>query len=113
MYERISIKDILGINQQFANGTMLNESSLSFALDQANKTGSWLKACAYLVRAVLIDHVFEDGNKRTSAAIIMTFFEEHDLAFHPEKVAQAVTLILKKNTTSITTLERVIKHAIV
>ncbi len=113
MYEKYSVKDIISMNQQFHQGNLLNESSLLFALDQANRSGSWLRACAHLVRAVLIDHVFEDGNKRTAAAIIVGFFEEKGLSFHPEKVAKAITTILLKNITSITTIERVIKDAIV
>jgi prophage maintenance system killer protein len=113
MYEIISVKDILAINQQFADGHMLNEGSLVFALDRANKSGSWLRACAYLVRAVLIDHVFQDGNKRTAAGIVVGFFEEHGLTYHPEKVAKGITTILLKNITSITSIERVMKNAIV
>jgi len=113
MYERISIKDIIAFNRHFADGTMVNQSSLVFALDQANKSGSWLRACAYLVRAVLIDHVFEEGNKRTAAAIIVAFFEEQGIAFHPEHIAKAITSILTKNTTSIINIERVIKNAII
>ena len=113
MFERISLKDIVAINNQFANGSMLNKSSLAFALDQANNSGSWLRACAYLVRAVLIDHVFEEGNKRTAAGIIVGFFETNDLKFHPEEVSKAIATILMKNITSITTIERVIKNAVV
>ena len=113
MFEKISMKDILAINQQFASGNAINESSLTFALDRANKAGSWLQACAYLVRAVLIDHVFEDGNKRTAAGIIVGFFDAHELAFHPEKIAKAITIILMKNITSINKIEMVIKNAVV
>ncbi len=113
MFEKISIKDIVTINQQFANGTFVNKSSLIYALDQANQSGSWLRACAHLVRAMLIDHVFEEGNKRTAAGIIIGFFEENKLSFHPEEVSRAVTKILLKNITSITTIERVIKNAII
>lgn len=113
MYENISIKDILAINQRFANGHIINEGSLTFALDRANNAGSWLQACAYLVRAVLIDHVFEDGNKRTAAGIIVGFFDAQGLMFHPEKIAKAVTVILMKNMTSINNIEMVIKDAVV
>jgi prophage maintenance system killer protein len=113
MFERLSIKDVLAINYVFANGRILDKGSLLFALDQANKSGSWLRACAYLVRAVLIDHVFEEGNKRTAAGIIAGFFEEQDITYHPEELAKAISKILMKNITSITAIERVIKNAIV
>lgn len=113
MFETISVKDIIVFNRQFADGRFVNESSLLFALDQANKSGSWLRACAHLVRAVLIDHVFEEGNKRTAASIIVAFFEQQDLSFHPEEVAKAIATILMRNMTSLTAIERVIKNAIV
>jgi prophage maintenance system killer protein len=113
MFESITIKDIIAINRRFADGKTINESSLLFALERANKSGSWLRACAYLVRAVLIDHVFEEGNKRTAAGIIIGFFEEQNLVFQPEEIAKAVVAILMKNNTSIKTIERVIKNAIV
>ena len=107
------MKDIVTINKRFADGTTVNESSLLFALEQANTSSSWLRSCAYLVRAVLIDHVFDEGNKRTAAGIIVGFFQEQQFAFHPERVAETITVILKGNITSITTIERLIKHAIV
>jgi prophage maintenance system killer protein len=92
---------------------VVNAGSLAFALDQANTSGSWLRACAYLVRAVLIDHVFEEGNKRTAAGIIVGFFKDNNLSFHPEEVSRAITFILMKHITAITHIERVIKNAIV
>lgn len=113
MFERISFKDIVAINQQFDTGQVVNEGSLMYALDQANKSGSWLRACAYLVRAVLIDHVFAEGNKRTAAGIIAAFFEEQGIEYYPEKVAKAVAEILMKNMISITKIEKVIKNAII
>lgn len=113
MFETVSIKDIIAINNKFDNGKIINAGSLSFALERANKSGSWLRACAYIVRAILIDHVFEEGNKRTTAGVIVAFFEEHELQYHPEDVARAITKILMKNMTSITQIERVIKNAII
>ena len=36
----------------------------------AKKTENWTKALAFLAGAILIDHVFEEGNKRTAALLI-------------------------------------------
>ncbi|MAF35363.1 hypothetical protein CMO91_05985 [Candidatus Woesearchaeota archaeon] len=113
MWEKISVKDILSINQQFDRGSVVNKGSLEYALKQANQTKSWLKACALLVRAVLIDHVFEEGNKRTAAGIMVAFFEQQQLTYDPELVAKTITDILMKNITSITQIERRITHAII
>ena len=40
---------------------------------------------AYLVRAVAVDHVFEDGNKRTSALIILAISDMHGLEMDKRK----------------------------
>lgn len=113
MFETISKKDIISVNKQFDSGTVINESSLVYALNQANQTKSWLRACAFLVRAILLDHTFEEGNKRTAAAILAGFFEEHELNYDPEKIAQAIVLMLTKNITNITKIEKVILNAII
>ncbi len=113
MYETVSKKDIISINKKFDKGTIVNDNSLEFALHQANNSKSWLKACAVLVRAVLIDHVFEEGNKRTSAGIITGYFEENELNYDPEKVAKGVTEILIKNIININKIEKVILNAII
>ncbi len=113
MFEKISAKDVIVMNQRFADGRMMNQSSLLYALDQANKTNSWLRACAVLVRAILVDHVFEEGNKRTAAGVIVAFLEENENNFHPENIAQVVAEIVTKNITDIITIERLIKNVIV
>ena len=113
MFEKITAKDIMAINLQFAEGNFMNKSSLLYALDQANESKSWLKQCAFLVRAILIDHVFEEGNKRTAAAVIVGFFEENALSFHPEEIAEVVAQIVTKNITDLIATERLIKNAII
>lgn len=113
MFERISKKDIIAINLKFDKGNIINNGSLDFALDEANKSKSWLKSCAVLVRAVLIDHIFEEGNKRTAAGIITGFFEENELLFNPEKIFSGIAKILMKNITSIAKIEEVILDAII
>lgn len=113
MYEKISKKDIISINKRFDAGKVINDSSLSFALFQANKSTSWIKSCSLLVRAVLIDHVFEEGNKRTAAAIIITFLEDKQLEYTPEEIARLITKILTKNITNIIKIEMEIKNVII
>ena len=113
MYGAISKKDIISINQQFDKCHIINESSFDFAVKEANRSKSWIRACALLVRAVLIDHVFEEGNKRTAAGIVVGYFEENSLNYDPEKVAKGITVILMKNITSIKQIEKVILNAII
>lgn len=108
----LSVKDLVSINQEFHRGEIINQGSLSFALDQAKRTKDWLKASAYLARAVLLDHVFADGNKRTAAAVIITFIDMQNLNFNKEKVNQAVVEIVKKNVKDIKKITRLIKNVL-
>lgn len=106
----LSKKDILEINKTFHTGKTNNESSLDFALYQINRSKNWLKSAAILSRAILIDHVFEDGNKRTSAAVIMTIMEMNNIQFNSDNINHIVVEIARKNITSIKKIERVISH---
>ena len=67
---------------------------------------------AYLVRAVAVDHVFEDGNKRTSALIILAISDMHGLEMDKRKVDELVVTLAKKSMKDITKIERLIKNAL-
>jgi len=104
-------KDLVAINQQFHTGRIANEGSLDFALEQTRRTEDWLKAVAFLVRAILIDHAFEDGNKRTAAGVIMGYFDINNMFFNPDKVGKVVIQILKNNITDVRKIMRSIQNA--
>ncbi len=108
----ITKQDIIEINKQFDKGNLVNESGLDFAFLNLQQTKDWLKQLAYLTRAILIDHVFEEGNKRTAAALIMTILEYQKIAYNPKQVDEIVLVILKKNISDINKLKRLIKNAI-
>jgi len=108
----ITIEDLIAINKQFSNGNILNKSSLEFALSQGKHTKDWIKQLSYLVRTILIYHVFEEGNKRTVSALIMSFMEIHKLGYDPQKIDAAIVEILKKNINNMSKIRRMIKNAI-
>lgn len=105
-------KDIIALNQEFEDGNVHNEASLDFALGYAKKTENWTKALAWLVRAILIDHVFEDGNKRTAALLIKTYvtYEKHKT--NDSKIPLLVKNMLLKNISDIRKIEEMIKNVI-
>jgi prophage maintenance system killer protein len=105
-------KDIIALNQEFDQGTIINEASLDFALSYANKTENWNKALAYLVRAILLDHVFEEGNKRTAALLIKTYTEFEGHTVYDDKLLMMIKVILLKNIASIQKIEEMIKDVI-
>ena len=107
-------KDLIGINQQIgSNGKFHNEDSMDFALSIAKQSKSWLYELSYIVRSLLVDHCFEDGNKRTTIIVIITYFENSDLDYDKDKLIRTVFSIAKKNTSDINKLMRLIKNAIV
>jgi len=105
-------KDIIALNQEFDQGTVNNETSLDFAISYAKKTENWTKALAWLTRAILIDHVFEEGNKRTVALLIKTYADYEGYETYDDKILKLIKTIILKNITSIRKIEELIKDAI-
>lgn len=105
-------KDLIRLNQEFDNGNLINEASLDFVLSYAKKTENWTKALAYIVRAILLDHVFEEGNKRTAALLIKSYATYEGYKTYDDKIIKLIKKILLKNITSIKTIEEMIKDGI-
>jgi len=105
-------KDIMALNELFDKASFHNEASLEFALSYAKRSENWTKALAYLTRAILIDHVFEEGNKRTAALLIKTYAECEGHSTYDDKVVKLIKQIILKNITSIARIEDLIKDAI-
>lgn len=111
MYKMLSKKDIIEINRDHHTGKLSNEGSLDFAVSRVYRSKNWLKTVAILTRAILIDHVFEDGNKRTAAGVIAGIMEMNNVDYDVEKIAQIVIRITKENITNVNQIERVIMRA--
>lgn len=107
----LSKKDVINVNQAFHTGKLSNESSLDYAISLTNRSKNWLRTCAVLGRAIIIDHAFEDGNKRTAAGIIMAVMEMNNIAYSEQRVYLSVLQIAKKNLRSLIKIEEVIKNA--
>ena len=106
----LSKKAIIAINKEFENGVVINDSSLDYAITLAKKSNNWLKSLAMLVRAILIDHVFEEGNKRTAAAVIMAVLEMHEIAYNKDKINKMIVKMLRKNITNLNEIMFLIKN---
>ncbi len=105
-------KDLVRINQEIGEkGQLRNESSLDFALSMAKFRKSWLYELAYLLRSLLVDHAFEDGNKRTALAIAIYYFEEKGVNWDKENITRIIHYLAKKNYKSIEQIARTIKNA--
>jgi len=108
----ISKEDILRVNAGFG-GNLRSDSSLDYAIDiqQNNKLGIY-KKLAYLLRAVLIDHPFSDGNKRTAMFISLAFAEENNKEVDKDLLSHHIISIARQNITEIRNIEWRLKSAI-
>jgi len=102
----LKLKDVVEINKQFSTGSMVNKNSIEFTLSSIKKKGSWMEQLAFLVRALLVDHPFYDGNKRTATNLVLTYFKKNNLAYNKDIVIKKVIYIASKNLTKTVEIER-------
>ena len=109
---KISKEELLHINKGFG-GNLRSDSSLDFALQkQDNKKLGEYKKLAYLWRAILVDHPFTDGNKRTAMYIAFAFAEENGKRVERDLIKHHIQSIAAKNMTDIKNIEWRLKNAI-
>lgn len=107
----INKKDIIAINIELGEtGEFNNEGSLEFALHIIKHKKSWLYELSYLVRSILVDHAFRDGNKRTALALVLLYFEDKGIECDKERIVKTIHSISKKNINDINKIERMIKN---
>ncbi|MBI2110487.1 Fic family protein [Candidatus Woesearchaeota archaeon] len=105
-------QDVIEINKLFDKGTLVNSGSLEFALSSANKTKDEITQLAYLLRSILLDHVFVEGNKRTGAALFVSYCKEHKKGYDLYKIDLLIKEIIEKKISDIGKIRRKIKNAI-
>lgn len=108
----ISKEDLLRINQGFG-GDLRSDSSIDFAIDmQKNKKLGEYKKLAYLLRAILVDHPFSDGNKRTATFLVLNFADQKNKQVDKELLLHHIISIAKQNITEIRNIENRLKNCI-
>src|SRR3989339_2051470 len=101
MCMEISKENLLRINQGFG-GNIRSGSSIDYAIDmQKEKRIGEYKKLAYLLRAVLVDHPFSDGNKRTAMFIVFAFAKAKNKEVERDLLIHHLTSIAKKNISEI------------
>ena len=112
MCMNISKEDIVRIAQGF-NGNLRNSASLDFALakQKEKKLGEY-KKLAYLLRAILVDHPFSDGNKKTAMFVAFVFAEENNKKVDEELLKHHILSVASKNINEIRAIEERLKNAI-
>ena len=112
MCMNLSKEDLLRINAGFG-GNLRSGSSLDFAFDKCNerKLGIY-KKLAYLWRAILVDHPFSDGNKRTAAFVSFAFAQENNKQVDRDLLIHHIVSVAKDNINDIKNIEWRLKNAI-
>lgn len=112
MCMKISKEDLLRINYGFG-GNLRSDSSIDYAIQMQdnNKLGIY-KKLAYLWRAILVDHPFSDGNKRTASFFALKFAEENDKQVDRDLLLHQALSIASKNITDIRQIEWRLKTCI-
>lgn len=110
----INKKDLIGINKEIGeNGELHNKGSLEYALSIIKHKKSWLYELSYLLRSLLVDHAFKDGNKRTALMIMVTYLKDKNIDYNKDDLSRIIWNISKKNITDINKIGRLIKSAII
>ena len=108
----ISKETIVRIAKGFG-GNLRSPSSLDFVLEKQNdrKIGEY-KKLAFLLRAILVDHPFSDGNKKTAAFVALAFAEQNNKVVDEELLKHHILSIASKNIIDIRAIEERMKNAI-
>jgi prophage maintenance system killer protein len=112
MCMKISKEELLRINHGFGGG-LRSDSSVDFAIDmQQNKKLGPYKKLAYLWRAILVDHPFTDGNKRTATYVALVFADENKKQVDRDLLLHHIVSIAKNNVIDMRQIEWRLKNAI-
>ncbi len=103
---KITKKDVIAINQEFDKGIFHNEGSLDFTLDSIKNNQDWLEQTSFLLRALIADHVFQDGNKRTATNLLILALERQDIKFHPDEIPRFIIKLAQDNVKDIREIKK-------
>lgn len=102
-------EDVKSINKALG-GSLRSDSSLDFAFTAAEGKSDRRKL-ALLWRAILIDHPFDDANKRTVEIITRHYARTKGLKVDTKKLVKEIIDVSKNNIPDLKTIERKIKYA--
>ena len=98
-------KEIIKINKELG-GKLVRPSSLDFACDKIKSEKNIYKRNACLLRAIVVDHPFDDMNKSTATIIITRNFNKHKIKCKEEPFLKGIRNIAKKNIIDLNKIER-------
>jgi len=102
---RITREEILKLNSSLG-GNLVNSNSLDYSISRFNHEDNRFKTCAFIIRGIVVDHPFSDGNKRTAVYVCM-----HELGdCGDEKLSKFIVKIAKENISNINKIEKMLRR---
>ena len=98
-------KEIIKINKELG-GKLVRPSSLDFACDKIKAEKNIYRQNAYLLRAIVVDHPFDDMNKSTATIIVTRNFRKHKIKCKEKPFLKGIRNIAKNNITDLNKIER-------
>lgn len=101
--------DLIEINKKF--GGNLTKDYIDYSII-AGKGKNEYKQLAYLLRTILVDHIFTDGNKRTALHILLEFADNNNIKLDKKRTIREIIEIASKNIREINKIERMLRYII-
>ena len=109
MKSGLSALDIERINRKHG-GVLRLEGSIEYAI-AAGKDKTDRQKLALLWRAILVDHPFSDGNKRTVEILTRRYARAHSYKINTPRLVREIIDVSKNSITDLDKIERRIKYA--
>lgn len=104
---------LIELNKKFSDGKLLNKNSFDFTIDYVNyEVKKELDKLCYLIRNMLTQHFFIDGNKRVSAILITNYFKKMKLKYRENQIPKICISIAKNNIRDIWKIRSMIQNAV-
>ena len=91
----MKLSALIEINKIFSDGKLLNKSGIDFAFSVIEKSKDWQYNLTHLLKAIICEHAFLNGNKRTGAALVLYFFNKNNILYDNNLIVKAVINIAK------------------
>jgi len=101
----ITKKELIEVNKQFG-GNLVRSGSLDYGISRYNHSTNKFNAIAYIIRAIVIDHPFSDGNKRTAIYVCNDEFGDPG----ETKLSKLMVKIARENITDIPKIEKMLRR---
>ena len=101
----VKIDNIIKTNRRHG-GALVNRSNLDFAVQSANKEKNIYKSNAHLIRGIVVNHPFLDGNKSTVSEVVLKRFAKRGIKCNKKLFEQGIVDIARSNEGDINKIKR-------